>query len=249
MPYADFFSLQAPEYARYRPRYPAALFDFLAELAPRRGRAWDAATGNGQAAVDLAERFDHVDASDISAEQLAHAAPHPRVSYARMAAERTAFADGFFDLATVATALHWLEQEAYFAEVRRVLAPDGVVAVWGYYETLVTPAVDAVLRHYADEVLALDWPPHIDIARDHYRSLPFPFAELPTPQFEIVSNWTLAEMLGYLHTWSPRQRYMARTQADPIDRVVADLAAAWGPAGTTHDVRWPLFLRVGRVNG
>jgi SAM-dependent methyltransferase len=247
MPYADYFSLQAPDYARYRPRYPAELFDFLAAVAPRRGRVWDAATGSGQAAVDLAERFEHVDATDISADQLAHAAAHPRVSYARMSAEHAAFTDGSFDLATVATALHWLNMDAYFAEARRVLAADGVVAVWAYFETLISPAVDEVLRHYVDEVLALDWPPQIGHVRDRFGSIPFPFDELPAPELAIEATWTLADLLGYLRTWSPRQRYMARTQADPIDRVVADLAKAWGPAGTEYAVRWPMFLRVGRV--
>jgi SAM-dependent methyltransferase len=249
MPYADYFSFQAPDYARHRPRYPAALLDYLAEVSPSRRLAWDCATGSGQAAVDLAERFERVLASDISERQLSHAVAHPRVVYARMAAERSGFPEASFDLVAVPTALHWLDMDAFFAEARRVAVPGGIVAAWCYFETRVSPEVDAVLGRYVNEVLAEDWMPQIDHVRDRYRSVDFPFEELPAPELSIEVDWTLPELVGYLRTWSPRQSYMARTQADPIDRVEADLAAAWGKPDTVRHVSWPLFLRIGRVGG
>jgi SAM-dependent methyltransferase len=249
MSYPDFFSGQAPDYARYRPRYPAALFDFLAEAAPGRRRAWDCATGSGQAAVDLAARFESVVATDISERQLAHATPDPRVTYARMAAEHAAFGDGSFDLVTVATAEHWLRLDEFFAEARRVLVPGGVLAAWGYFETQVTPAVDAVVWDYIDRVLGADWPPQVGHARSHYRTVAFPFPELEPPELVIETRWTLADFMGYLRTWSPYQRYVERTQVDPVDRIAGALARAWGSPDTVRDVRWPLFLRVGRVPG
>jgi hypothetical protein len=53
----DHFSAQADYYAQYRPRYPAELFAYLAGIAPGHELAWDAGTGNGQAALGLAAHF------------------------------------------------------------------------------------------------------------------------------------------------------------------------------------------------
>ncbi len=69
--FPDHFSSHAANYARYRPTYPAQLFDWIATSAPGRGTAWDCACGNGQATLPLAERFERVIATDPSAEQIA----------------------------------------------------------------------------------------------------------------------------------------------------------------------------------
>ena len=77
----DHFSGVASRYADFRPRYPAALFDDLATLVPRTALVWDCACGNGQATLDLAQRFDRVVATDASREQIALAPPHPKIEF------------------------------------------------------------------------------------------------------------------------------------------------------------------------
>jgi hypothetical protein len=79
--FVDAFSDTAELYARTRPAYPEALIAELAALAPSRRGAWDCGTGNGQAALGLARHFEHVEASDPSAEQIAQALPAARVRY------------------------------------------------------------------------------------------------------------------------------------------------------------------------
>jgi len=69
--FKDHFSRQATDYARFRPQYPHALFRFIAVTAPNDQLALDCATGNGQAAVALAEFFQKVIALDASGEQIA----------------------------------------------------------------------------------------------------------------------------------------------------------------------------------
>lgn len=54
MGFRDHFSKQAVGYAKFRPRYPREMFEFLGTITPSRRLAWDRATGNGQAAVELA---------------------------------------------------------------------------------------------------------------------------------------------------------------------------------------------------
>ena len=71
----------AAGYALSRPRYPDALFEWLASLTSGHGLAWMPAPENGQAAIGLAEHFDRVVATDASAAQVAQAEPHPAVAY------------------------------------------------------------------------------------------------------------------------------------------------------------------------
>lgn len=58
------FSPLARSYAAFRPAHPGELFAWLASVVLRRDLAWDTATGNGQAALGLAEHFERVVATD-----------------------------------------------------------------------------------------------------------------------------------------------------------------------------------------
>ena len=127
MTFKDYFSGHAAEYATYRPRYPAALFVWLAQQCEQRDRGWDCATGNGQAAIALADHFQQVMATDASAEQLQQAPAHPQVTY-RVALAATSGLDAHsLDLVTVAQAVHWFDLETFYREVKRVLKPRGGV--------------------------------------------------------------------------------------------------------------------------
>lgn len=140
MNFEDHFSELAQAYARYRPSYPSALFSYLASVAPGREFAWDCGTGNGQAALALAEHFDRVVATDASAAQIAHAFAHERVDYRVERAEAVSLGDGSTDLITVAIAVHWFDLEAFYREVRRVLKAKGILAVWTYHLPMIEPS-------------------------------------------------------------------------------------------------------------
>ena len=251
--FADHFSASAAGYAAFRPTYPPALFAWLASLLPgdaRRARAWDCATGSGQAARGLAAHVAHVVGTDASVAQLAHAAPHPRVSYAAATAERSALAAGCVQLVTVAQALHWFDAAAFHAEARRVLAPGGVVAAWSYGDlTLDDPALDAVVHALAHGTLAGHWPPERRLVDEGYRTIPFPHREVAAPAFALEHRWTLPQLAGYLRSWSAVARWQAaHGGADPVADAERALAAGWGDGGAAaRPVRWPLALRVGYV--
>ncbi len=244
--FKDHFSDRAAAYAAFRPRYPAALFDWLAEQAPGRGLAWDAATGNGQAALGLAERFERVVATDASAEQIAHAAAHPRIAYRVARAEDGAPAAGTCDLVTVAQALHWLDHEAFFAAVQGALRPGGVFAAWVYVDpALADGALNDVFQVFARRIGDY-WPPERKHTDDGYRSIALPFDDIPAPAFTLEMSPTLAEFAGYLRTWSATRRYVSLHGDDPVREVEARLAGSW-PAGSRRLLRWPLAMRAGRA--
>ena len=248
MSFSDHFSGVASEYAEYRPRYPESLFDWLAGLAARRELAWDCATGSGQAAVALASRFERVIATDASAEQVAAAASHPRVEYRVAPAEVSGLDPASADLVTVAQALHWFDRPAFYAEARRVLRRDGVVAAWTYgHPTLDEPRADAALQRFYAETVGPYWPKeraHVDAG---YRTIDFPFRQVAPPAFEMETRWPLATLLGYVATWSAVMRFRAARGEDPVAKLAKDLATAWGDPEATRRITWPLALRVGRV--
>ena len=245
-PFADHFSRISAGYAAYRPGYPEALFDAVARAAPARRLAWDCATGTGQAAVGLAGRFQRVIATDASRRQVRDGVPHPRVRYAATEAEHSALRTRSADLVTVAQALHWLDLEPFYAEVRRVLVPGGLLAVWTYGRHWVEAgAVDEELDRFYREVVGPYWPPERRWVEAGYRGLPFPFAEVPMAAPEMGEDWTLEEMLGYIATWSAVVRCREATGGDPVADLAQRLAPLW-PADERRRVRWVLTVRAGR---
>ncbi len=241
----DHFSKQSAEYAQYRPGYPNELFAYLASITPEHELAVDCATGNGQAAVGLARHFERVIAIDRSAEQLAHAPHHPKITYRLGSAEAIGLPTRSVDLVATAQALHWFALDPFYDEVRRVLKPGGVFAAWTYYLNTITPAIDAIIRHYHDEILRTYWPPERKFLTDGYRSLPFPFRELTPPRIEMVSEWTLDHLIGYLRSWSATQRYIDQNNANPLDLITQKLSDAWGSPTEMRRISWPLTLRIG----
>ena len=247
-PFRDHFSEVAPDYATFRPRYPAALFDFLAELAPARSVAWDAACGNGQATLGLADRFERVIGTDASAAQIEQAPAHPRIDWRVAPAERSGMASGTIDLVTMAQALHWVDIPSFFGEARRVATEQGVVAVWSYSGIRSgDERIDALVRQYSRETVGPCWPAERRLVDEGYRSIDFPFQEIDTPAFVMRERWTLAQLVGYIRTWSATCRYIERHRTDPAVELAGQLAEVWGHPDSLKDVEWPLAMRVGRV--
>lgn len=245
--FSDHFSGVAGAYAEFRPRYPDALFDWVAGLAPRHELAWDCATGSGQAAVALAARFESVVATDASAGQIAAATPHPRVKYRVARAETSGLAANSVDTVTVAQALHWFDRPAFYAEVARVLRLDGILAVWTYgHPHLDDPGADALFRKFYSETLGAYWPPERSLVDAGYRALDFPFPEIEPPAFEMETCWPLADLLGYVGTWSATTRFRGARGFDPVPRLAEDLVSTWGNPEEPRRIRWPLAFRVGR---
>lgn len=247
MSFQDHFSTQAVQYAERRPRYPAALFAWLAERSPARARCWDAGCGNGQAAVALAGHFDAVIATDPSVAQIAAATPHPRITYRAEPAESPSLDVDSVDLITVAQAYHWLDHARFAAAAERVLRSDGLLAVWCYGLCRVDPAIDAQFMRLYDDILGADWPPERVHVENGYRDLPLPFEPIASlPGFAMEVDWTCTEYLGYLRTWSAVQRYQKRTGEDPVGLVEAAIRQDWGDASQRRSVCFPLSIRVSR---
>jgi SAM-dependent methyltransferase len=249
----DHFGPVSSAYADFRPRYPASLYAWLASLVETRSLAWDCGAGSGQASLDLAAHFEQVIATDASPAQIEAATPHPRVAYRLAPAEASGLPDASVDLVTVAQALHWFDLEAFYAEVRRVLKPSGVLAVWSYGHLVVEgEPVNALVHAFYHETVGPYWPPERAHVEAGYLDLPFPFGEITPPEFDMTAAWPLPQLLGYFRSWSATARYIRQNGTDPVSELEGELAVRWGAGdeghagGVVRRVTWPLALRVGR---
>jgi SAM-dependent methyltransferase len=248
MPFRDHFSHQAEAYARSRPGYPEALFDYLTSITPSQELAWDCGTGNGQAALSLAGRFKRVIATDASQSQIEHAARLPGIEYRVEPAERTSIDSHTVDLITVGVAVHWFDFDPFYTEVRRVAKPGAVIAVWTYHYPIVSPEIDAVIVQMNHDLLTGYWPERIHYLEEHYATLPFPFEPIPSPAFKMQTRWGAQDMVGFIYSWSATQRYLAENGTNALEAVGAELERAWGSPDEKRLVQWPLYLRVGKID-
>lgn len=248
MHYTDHFGEKSAEYLQYRPTYPAELYRYLSSLATRHEVAWDCGTGNGQAAIKLADYFKKVIASDVSQSQLNSAIRKDNVEYHCWPAEQTSIPDNSVDLVTVAQALHWFNLEEFYLEVHRVSKRKGLLAAWCYPLGTINDQVDRIVEKLYSEILGTTyWPKERRYIDEAYETIFFPFTKIETPKFMIEKKLNFSQLIGYLNTWSAVKEYKLQNEENPINLIFKALQTAWGPPTDEHVMRWPLHLLLGRV--
>lgn len=242
------FSTVAREYANFRPGYPPELFEWLAGQCHSRGAVWDCGCGSGQASKALAAHFTEVFATDVAAEQIAAAKPHPGVKYSVASAEHSGLPDASVDLVTVAQALHWFDVPAFYDEARRVARPAALLAVWTYPRPeFIEPALDRVFFDFYARIVGSYWPPERKHVESRYQTLPFPFDEIPHPPFGLELTWNLEQLVGYASSWSATAGYRKALDRDPLPLLRESLRRVWPESQEPQRLRMPLVMRVARL--
>lgn len=240
----DNFSTQAALYAKFRPKYPAELYDFVLTKVKSFETAWDCATGNGQVASHLSTIFQDVFATDISQKQLDNAHQADNIHYSIAQAEKTGFPANTFDLITVGQAIHWFDFERFFQEVHRVAKPEAIFAAWGYGTlTIDNEKANALFQDFYQEQIGEYWDAERRFIDEEYRSIPFPFEMIESPKFAMNYQWTLAELEGYLNTWSSVQKYIKIHHENPVDGFIESLKAIY-KSSDIFRVNFPVFMKI-----
>jgi len=243
----DLFSTASEDYAKYRPNYPQELFDYILQFVHEKTHAWDCATGNGQAAKVLAEHFQKVEASDISAAQLAMADQKPNIQYHLAPAEHTPFSNDQFDLITVAQAYHWLNWKDFYKEATRVGKENAVVAVWTYnLFSSEDHEVNKIIHHFYKDVTGPYWDAERKYVEQGYKTVEFEFEHLPSKDFSIELHLSKEQFKGYLSTWSGVKSYIRKVGSSPIALVENHLDKIWSDT-EQKPFRFPIVLRIGRI--
>jgi SAM-dependent methyltransferase len=245
--FKDYFSRQSAEYSKYRPVYPHSLIDFIASQCNRTERAWDCATGTGQAALMLTAYFNEIIATDASEQQIIAATVHPRITYRICTAESPDLPDDFFDLITVAQAIHWFNQEKFYTAAARVAKPGAVLAVWGYSNHSISKKIDDIIHVLYCDILKDYWPRERILIERCYNDIELPFQKIAHPAFLMHQQMNLYQLTGYLFTWSAVQLFIQKNGFNPLQYILDDLLQAWGNAETTRVVTWPVHLKLARI--
>ncbi len=245
--FKDHFSSQSGLYCSHRPEYPPELYKYLNSLCDVHDIAWDCATGSGQAARGLAPYFKRVYATDASVQQIQNASGQSNVDFRVADASNSGLEDRSVDLVTVAQALHWFDLNDFYAEVRRVLKPDGILAVWCYGLMEIDDNVDPLFLEFYNDVVGPFWPPERVHIERGYSDLSFPFKRIPTPKFNMITIWSLDDFLGYLKTWSATARFIEQNKQNPVDMWSEKFKSAWG-GDAKKEIVWPVTVLVGKGN-
>jgi SAM-dependent methyltransferase len=243
----NWFNQGGEAYARFRPDYPDTLASFLASVSPSTRLAVDVGCGTGQLTTQLAEHFDAVIGLDPSAGQIASAQQHERVRYLSAPAEALPADDHSVSLITAAQAAHWFDLPAFYAEARRIGEPGAVVALISYGVPVLDAAIQSCYQTFYSEQIGPYWPPERALVDSGYATIDFPFQALPKPELFIERHWDLADMLGYISTWSAVKRAKDAGQQALLEDFARDLGAAWGSPEARRHFRWPINLRLGTL--
>lgn len=257
---AGLFDKQADLYLDARPDYPKEWYSWLAARTLHHSLAWDAGTGNGQAAIAVAEHYEQVTATDVSKSQLDRGIPHPRVKYLQtpvpMPEEQIISAIGeenSVDLITVAQAVHWFDLPTFYAAATRLLRkPGGIIAVWCYNDIIVDPEFDLIMKRWHATTLPY-WHPNIKHVFQGYKALPFPFepvglgSEGKPLELEIPKTLSFEGFLGMLRSWSAI--VTAREKGVELlgEEELADFRKAWGGAKLIRSVAYKAYMLAGKL--
>ncbi|KAL7231049.1 hypothetical protein ACSBR2_009344 [Camellia fascicularis] len=258
---AGLFDRQAELYLDARPNYPRQWYSLLANRTSLHSFAWDVGTGNGQAALGVAEHYEKVIGTDVSEAQLKCAMPHPRVKYLHTPLSLSddelvnlIGVDNSVDLVTVAQAVHWFDLPRFYSIVTRLLRkPGGMIAVWGYNDIAVNPEFDPVMKRFHDTTLPF-WHPNIQYIFDGYRTLPFPFESIGLGlegeplALDIPKELSFDGFLGMVRSWSA----VITAKETGVDllpsEVVKEFECAWGGSKLVRSVVYKGFMLAGKVN-
>lgn len=246
-PTRNWFDQGGLAYARFRPEYPPQLAAFLASITTDRRMAVDVGCGNGQLTQLIAPYFNSVAGLDPSADQIANATPHQRITYQCAPAEHLPLADGCANLITAAQAAHWFNLPDFYREARRIAASGCVLALISYGVLSLEPALNERFQKFYQDEVGPYWPPERKLVDAGYATIDFPFEELAAPPMEIRVHWHLIDFLGYLNTWSAVRRAKEAGRKEVLLDFASDISSAWGDENRRRSIAWPINMRIGKL--
>jgi ubiquinone/menaquinone biosynthesis C-methylase UbiE len=170
------FSGYADVYDQYRPSPPAVLVNVMAQLAhvSRPALVVDLGSGTGLSTRYWADKAGQVIGIEPTADMRHQAQAQTtatNVSYREGFSHQTGLPDHCAEFVTCSQALHWMEPQATFEEVRRILRPGGLFAAVDYdwppttgrweadaaYETCNKQVSTVIERDYAGQLPPRRW--------------------------------------------------------------------------------------------
>ncbi|MBW4608169.1 MAG: class I SAM-dependent methyltransferase [Hassallia sp. WJT32-NPBG1] len=205
-------------YARYRPQYPAILFDLMTDKfqLDGKGRLLDLGCGAGLIAIPLRDSFQEIIGLDPDADMLqeaqqqAAAVGASNISWVQDRAENISPAVGKFKLVTIGRAFHWMQRKLVLERIYDLLSDGGGLAIiktyedpWNSDHPWKKTAISVVKRWLGEERRTGQggngvWQP---LAVSHEEMLAkSPFLRQANYEVKYKKAWTIDSYIGYLYS-------------------------------------------------
>ncbi|MBR8833458.1 MAG: class I SAM-dependent methyltransferase [Stigonema ocellatum SAG 48.90 = DSM 106950] len=205
-------------YARYRSKYPQALFDLLTDIfkLDGKGRLLDLGCGAGLVGIPFRDRFAEVVGLDPDADMLkaaqeqAAALGATNIRWIHDRAESISEDLGQFQLVTMGRSFHWMQRELVLSKLYPLLADNGGIVIlktnentWDSEHPWKQTAIAVVKRWLGDRRRTGkggegDWKP---LAVSHEEILAqSSFPRQTTYEVKFEKSWTIESYLGYLYS-------------------------------------------------
>lgn len=236
----DLFSESSENYKKYRPVYPVQMYEKIYGRVSSFNNAADLATGNGQIAFELAEKFKNVFAVDISENQLDQAKQKENILYSKQSVEDSNLPSNFFDLITCGQAMHWFDNQRFNKEIKRIASNNCIFACMYYHLPQVQNSTNIIQDIYSQ--LEDYWHLERKIVEGHYQNFPLDIVNREDHKFIESQNWTKERLFGYIKTWSAYKNYNSINIKDLITSEMID------DFDDEVEVNIPYCLIIGKIN-
>lgn len=199
------------QYKESRPTIPTGMVAEIVEYASKTvrcqdGLCVDVGCGPGQSTERFSPYFKAVLGTDISETQVDIAratCTASNVTFQVSKAESLPVEDGSVALVSTVNALHWFHWDAFFAEVRRVLADGGVFCPSLYrLRAVAEPGLEDCLEEFRTEEFKGYMTPQHDFWTYGYDYTEVPFNNAEKRDFVVKEKTTLSAVMSLVETWS-----------------------------------------------
>jgi len=150
------------------------------------------------------------------------------------------------DLIVAASSVHWFDLDAFYAECKRLLKPDGRIAVWTY----TWPDCNNKSLNEQLELIKKDlgpfWTKESLLHLNHYKELLFPFSMIKSPSFHFSVKWDIDQLLNFLSTWACIKNYIIEYDKNFIQNAHQKLSAFF-EKDEKFLFYFPLYMKCGKL--
>ena len=246
-------------YAKFRPVYPPCVAGIItsymkSEECSGFNIAVDVACGSGQSTFLLSDSFQKVIGVDISKTQIEQAKlkctedGFTNIELLTGDAHEIPVKSSSVDLLTCAMAWHWLDAEKFYAECKRVLKPQGCIAVYGHgVQVFDNERINKALSSYREEIFRSN----CFTAENHhilnkYKAVELPFKQTQRVEFDLPQQATIDQVLGLISSVSMYTTYCEKFPNNTLLKNIRDDYEADSSKEDVETFTFPGFLLLGQ---
>ena len=240
----DLFKGTAKYYSQYRRPYPKKLFEWIilrSHPGEKKGRYLDLGCGTGELTLPFSKYFREVVAVDVDREMLREGKRKARqlgtknILWLNSATENLTAELGKFDLITIGSAFHWMDQKRVLGKTRKLLGDNGWLAIiggniWWSDKEKWKKKIFEVIKKYLGErrrAGAGYYEPPKKLFEELLAGAGF--EKVLRREFPIKHAWTIAAIIGLMYSTSFASKRLFGREAEQFESDLARSLLALNP--------------------